>query len=101
MAVGALFLIGAVVSVLLIGSPEEQSDAAAPPAEGNYPEVARVDLVQAKGAYDAGAAVFVDVRDKVYYDGSHIPGAISIPLSEIENRLDELDPDDWIILYCT
>ena len=99
--VGLLFLVGAVVSLLLIRSPGDQSNTGAPRAEGNFPQVSRVDLAQAKGAYDAGAAVFVDVRDKVYYDSSHIPGAISIPLSEIEERLDELDPNDWVILYCT
>jgi rhodanese-related sulfurtransferase len=45
--------------------------------------------------------VIVDVRDRVYYDEMHAAGAISIPLSELEARLGELNPDQWIILYCT
>jgi rhodanese-related sulfurtransferase len=32
---------------------------------------------------------------------SHIPGSLSIPLAEIETRLSELDPNQWIITYCT
>ncbi len=98
---GLLFLVGAVVSVLLLNSPGDQLTVEDPSQEGSYPQVSRVDLAQAKSAYDSGTAVFVDVRDQVYYDNGHIPGAISIPLGEIEDRLDEIDPNDWIILYCT
>lgn len=98
---GLLLLVGAVVSVLLLNSPGDQLTVEDPSQEGSYPQVSRVDLAQAKSAYDSGTAVFVDVRDQVYYDNGHIPGAISIPLGEIEDRLDEIDPNDWIILYCT
>ena len=98
---GVLFLVGAVVSVLLLSSPGNQLPADVPSAEGSYPQVARVDLAQAKSAYDSGTAVFVDVRDQEYFDNGHIPGAVSIPLGEIQDRLDELDANDWIILYCT
>jgi hypothetical protein len=100
-AVGLLFLVGALVSLLLINQGDDRSNDAATNAEQDNPQIPRVDVAQAKSAYDTGLAVFVDVRDKVYFDSSHIPGAISIPLIEIGNRLDELDPNDWIILYCT
>lgn len=73
--------------------------------EGNtqeiYQQVERLSLAQSKEAYDANAAVFVDVRDPAYYQAGHIPGAISIPLNEIETRYPELDANQWIILYCT
>jgi len=99
--VGGLFLVGAAVSVLLLDSAGDQLPADVPSAEGSYSQVSRVDLAQAKSAYDSGTAVFVDVRDQVYFDNGHIPGAVSIPLGEMQDRLDELDPNDWIILYCT
>jgi 3-mercaptopyruvate sulfurtransferase SseA len=66
-----------------------------------YPQVERLSLAQSKEAFDANAAVFVDVRDPTYYQAGHIPGAISIPLNEIEKRFLELRTDQWIILYCT
>lgn len=66
-----------------------------------YTQVARLNPAQAKEAYDANAAVFVDVRDSAYFQSSHIPGARSIPLNQIEARYTELDTNDWIILYCT
>jgi 3-mercaptopyruvate sulfurtransferase SseA len=100
-AVGVLFLVGAAASVLLLNTPGDQLPADIPQVEESYPQVSRVDLTQAKSAYDSGTAVFVDVRDQVYFNSGHIQGAVSIPLSEIEDRLDELDPNDWIILYCT
>ena len=44
--------------------------------------------------------IVVDVRSKASYDKSHIPGAISIPLGDIEKRHEELPKDKEIILYC-
>ena len=80
---------------------------AAPPtpvpdhAEDTFPEIARVSLDEARTALEAGTAVFVDVRDPSSYAAGHIPGAISMPLATIEQRLGELDPRAWIITYCT
>ena len=64
-------------------------------------ELQRVSLADAETALDSGTAVFVDVRGADVYAMSHIPGALSIPLAEIEMRLNELDPAQWIITYCT
>ena len=69
--------------------------------EGPYPEVARIGLTEAKAALDSNSAVFVDVRNVEQYASRHIPGAVSIPSLELPDRLSELDPDAWIITYCT
>jgi rhodanese-related sulfurtransferase len=61
----------------------------------------RVTLEESKAAYDSRAALFLDVRVADLYAASHIPGALSIPLDELEARFDELDPNQWIITYCT
>ena len=45
-------------------------------------------------------AVYVDVRSKESYDTEHIAGAISIPLSELMNRLRDIPPGKKIITYC-
>jgi hypothetical protein len=66
-----------------------------------YPDVPRVSLIDAKAAYDQGSAVFLDVRGMSDYQAEHITGAISIPETQIESRLNELNPQDWIITYCT
>jgi 3-mercaptopyruvate sulfurtransferase SseA len=64
-------------------------------------EVPRVSLEEALTAYQDGSAVFVDVRAASSYEASHIPGALSLPVAEIETRFNELDPNHWIITYCT
>ena len=69
--------------------------------EETYPEIERVSLADAKAALDAGSAVFVDVRIAEAYAVDHVPGALNIPLGELETRLTELDSHQWIIIYCT
>ena len=63
--------------------------------------ITRINLSDAKTALDGKKAVFVDVRDADIYQTDHIPGALNIPLSDIDNRYIELDPAQWIITYCT
>ena len=62
-------------------------------------QIVRVSLDDAKAAFDASAAVFVDVRASSSYEASHIPGAVSIPLNDLPTRVGELDPAAWIIPY--
>ncbi len=42
----------------------------------------------------------VDVRVPVEFGVAHIPGAINIPLAEIEARLNEFKHDNGILIYC-
>ena len=42
----------------------------------------------------------LDVRPKEEYRAGHIPGAISIPLKELEDHLSELPRDQEIVAYC-
>ena len=66
-----------------------------------YPEIQRVSIDETKAALDLGSAMVVDVRAADAYQGSHISGAINIPIEELEARLGELDKSQWIITYCT
>ena len=74
---------------------------------GNQPaseaEVPRVSLEEARAALDSGTAVIVDVRSTEAYEASHVAGAISIPLAEVEANPTglALDKEQWIITYCT
>jgi hypothetical protein len=63
--------------------------------------VPRVSLTEARTAYESGSAIFVDVRDEGSFKSGHIPGALSIPLSALPQRENELDRSAWIITYCT
>lgn len=66
-----------------------------------FPEVQRVSLGDSKAAFDLKQAIFVDTRGEPYFSQGHIPGAISLTDDELPARQGELDPNAWIITYCT
>jgi rhodanese-related sulfurtransferase len=50
---------------------------------------------------DTGQApLIVDVRKPVEFGVAHIPGAINIPVDEIEGRLNEFRRDSGVLVYC-
>ena len=66
-------------------------------------DVPRVTAEEAKAAFDSGAAIIVDVRSTQSFVAGHIAGALSIPLTRIEDapKSVTLDKTKWIITYCT
>jgi rhodanese-related sulfurtransferase len=44
--------------------------------------------------------MLLDVRPTAEFQAGHLPGAVSIPLDELEHRLDELPRDRLIAAYC-
>jgi rhodanese-related sulfurtransferase len=49
---------------------------------------------------ERGAVLVLDVRPAAEYAAGHIPGAVSIPLDELEVRLGELPENTEIVAYC-
>jgi rhodanese-related sulfurtransferase len=47
-----------------------------------------------------GEVLVLDVRPAEEYAAGHIPGALSIPLKELEDRLERLPRDQEIVAYC-
>jgi rhodanese-related sulfurtransferase/rubrerythrin len=47
-----------------------------------------------------GEVLLLDVRQPEEYEDGHIPGAMFIPLGELEARQEELERDKKIITYC-
>jgi rhodanese-related sulfurtransferase/DNA-binding transcriptional ArsR family regulator len=47
-----------------------------------------------------GLVTVLDVRPQLEYAAGHLPGAINIPLSELEEHLDELEQGQEVIAYC-
>lgn len=48
----------------------------------------------------AGGIVVLDVRPVEEYTAGHIPGAISIPVEELADRIAELPDDAEVVAYC-
>jgi rhodanese-related sulfurtransferase/predicted transcriptional regulator len=49
---------------------------------------------------DEGDVVVIDVRPEQEFRAGHIPAARSIPIAELETRLDEVPRDREIVAYC-
>jgi hypothetical protein len=63
-------------------------------------EVPRISPQELKNHFDKGEAVMiVDVRPISAFNAQHIVGAASVPLDEVELRLDELPPEKKIVFY--
>lgn len=45
-------------------------------------------------------SIILDVREHAEYAFAHIPGAISIPLGELESRINELSKEQTIYVVC-
>ena len=48
----------------------------------------------------AGEVLVLDVRPRDEYRAGHIPGAVSVPVDELERRMAELPADKEIVAYC-
>lgn len=59
--------------------------------------LARQDLLQRARE---GLVTVLDVRPGEEYAAGHLPGAINVPLKELEAHLAELDPGHEIVAYC-
>lgn len=49
---------------------------------------------------NGGKVTFLDVREPWEYDLARIEGAKLIPLGDLQQRTQELDPESEIIVYC-
>lgn len=64
-------------------------------------DVIEIDIDQFKEMRDNGNDfTLLDVREYHEYDIANIEGSVLIPLGEVADRLDELNPDDEIVIHC-
>lgn len=87
------FLVLAVVAVSLAScSPSNPSNPSGPTASGP----SAIEQAIKNGA------LIVDVRTPAEFASGHYPGAVNIPLDEIDRRMNELgaDTNRPIVLYC-
>jgi len=64
--------------------------------------VESIDAEEARAFLDEhkeGSFTLLDVRQPKEYENSHIPGAKLIPLPELADSLDQLDPERPVVAY--
>ncbi len=64
-------------------------------------EIDEIDRDELQRRVDADdTVVILDVRPVEEYDAGHIPGAVSIPVDELAERITELPTDRDVVVYC-
>jgi DNA-binding transcriptional ArsR family regulator len=59
-----------------------------------------VDTEELRRRLEAGDVVVLDVRPASEFAAAHLPGAVSIPLEELTDRISDLPPDVEVVAYC-
>lgn len=59
--------------------------------------ISRAELIRRKRA---GAVTVIDVRPEAEFAAGHVPGAVNVPLKELERRLADLPRGQEIVAYC-
>jgi rhodanese-related sulfurtransferase len=67
---------------------------------GSWEAAKRIPRDAAMQLVKSGKAVYVDVRSFETYSKGHIPGAVSVPRSQLINRFRDIPPGKVIITYC-
>jgi rhodanese-related sulfurtransferase len=108
--IGALLLIAAFTAFAITGgvgglsapvatATPEVPEAAHGGVNPDGPAVEQINLAAARAHFDAGTAIFIDVRAGSAFSEGHIPGALTITSRELEQRLESLTPGTVIIAY--
>lgn len=67
---------------------------------GGAARVEEVDAAGVEAALAAGAVDVVDVRNASEYEAGHLPGALSLPLGRLTERLDEVPRGRDVVVHC-
>lgn len=97
--VGVQTGIPAGVATIDIAAPLAEPTGSAPPVE----EAPRITLGAFKALWDDPATrpVILDTRSKQQYNQGHIPGALSMPATELAANVGILPKDKLIVAYCS
>jgi rhodanese-related sulfurtransferase len=80
---------------ILTGAP------AARAAHGGVPSVALTEPDYLKWLIDSRQpVVVVDLRPPREFGAGHLPGAISVPIGELDRRFGEIPTSPMVVLYC-
>jgi rhodanese-related sulfurtransferase len=86
------------VLLVCVGSVDARQTTAGPPS------VPRLSLDAFRVRHPSGSILVVDVRDELVFKVGHIPGAINVPLGEIDRRAAEVGAragQRAIVTYCS
>ena len=101
-----LWILSLLLCILLFGCSDPnhiEKPLETPMKEGEQAMYEKITAENAKKIMDSGEEhIILDTREQSEFDEGHIPGAILIPYTEIENKAIEMipDKDKLILVYC-
>lgn len=81
-------------------TPNSNIQLTAPSGEEELAKARRIGRDEAMRLVRQKKAIYVDVRSKDSYDDGHLPGAISLPLSDLPKRFKDVPLKKILITYC-
>ena len=72
-----------------------------PPTPDENASVKRISVTDLQSKVAAKQVTVIDVRDKTTFISSHIPGALHVPMAQVESQVTFLPKDKPIVTYCT
>jgi rhodanese-related sulfurtransferase len=71
------------------------------PLTAASPEL-RISYDEFRKLYDSAKVLVLDVRGDIAYRAGHIPGAISVPLDQLDKKIPDLKNENRpIVTYCS
>ena len=63
-------------------------------------DVPEIEIPQAQEHFVAGTATFVDIRDPDSFQTGHVPGAIHLDNSNVQQFVADTDKQSTVVVYC-
>ncbi len=67
---------------------------------GDRSQVEHVGIAELSARLADGSVVLLDVRPRAEYRAGHVPGAVSVPIDDLPDALDEFHPGVEVVAYC-
>jgi rhodanese-related sulfurtransferase len=67
---------------------------------GDRSQVTHVGVAELTARLAEGSVVLLDVRSRAEFRAGHVPGAVSMPIDDLPEALDTLNPDIEVVAYC-
>ncbi len=108
--IGGIVLLAAILTFIITGAGQPKpavTPTATPVVEtaaghgdpSSSPPAPIISVAEAYQRWQAGTAIFVDMRASEEYRKAHLPGALTLAASDLNQRLAALPPDGIIITY--
>ncbi|MEQ7128070.1 metalloregulator ArsR/SmtB family transcription factor [Actinopolymorpha sp. B11F2] len=92
--------VAALLALLRVVARDRLPDVEAARAAYLGPDTEQVTRAELLRRVEAADVVVLDVRPREEYDAGHIPGAVSIPVEDLADRLADIPVDQDVVAYC-